>query len=128
MLSPDGRFLAYTSTESGQPEVYVIPFLKGEGKWQVSRETGLQPQWAHDGKTLFYFTTNVAFVTVPVKLANGSPEFGSPEVHGNVPVATQQFFYDVSADGKKILLNSISQPGNQNISIVFNWPAELKKQ
>jgi Tol biopolymer transport system component len=128
MLSPDGRFLAYTSTESGQPEVYVIPFLKGEGKWQISRETGLQPQWAHDGKTLFYFTTNVAFVTVPLKLANGSPEFGSPEVHGNVPVATQQFFYDVSADGKKILLNSISQPGNQNISIVSNWPAELKKQ
>jgi serine/threonine protein kinase len=127
-LSPDGRFLAYTSTESGQLQVYVVPFLKGEGKWQVSRENGSLPQWSRDGKTLYYFTNNNAFVTVPVKEQNGALQFGSPEVHGTVLVTFQQFFYDISADGKKVLLNSISDQGSQSMSIISDWPATLNKK
>jgi serine/threonine-protein kinase len=127
-LSPDGRFLAYTSTESGQLQVYVIPFLKGEGKWQVSRDNGSLPQWSRDGKTLYYFTNNNAFVTVPVKEQNGALQFGAAEVHGTVLVTFQQFFYDISADGKKVLLNSISDQGSQSMSIISNWPAILGKK
>jgi Tol biopolymer transport system component len=127
MLSPDGHLLAYTSTESGQMQVYVVPFLKGEGKWQVSRDNGSLPVWGHDGKTLYYFASNNYFVTVPVSPANGSLQFGSPQVHGTVLVTFQQFFYDVSNDGKKILLNSITDQGSQSMSIIANWPATLKK-
>lgn len=128
-LSPDGRFLAYSSTESGQMQIYVVPFLKGEGKWQVSRESGLAPQWSRDGKTLYYFAANSSFVTVPVTPNNnGSLQFGSPQVHSTVLVTFQQFFYDVSADGKKVLLNSISEQGNQSMSIIANWPAALSKK
>jgi serine/threonine protein kinase/Tol biopolymer transport system component len=127
-LSPDGHFLAYSSTESGQMQIYVIPFLKGEGKWQVSRESGVSPQWSRDGKTLYYFATNSSFVTVPVTPNNsGSLQFGSPQVHGTVLVTFQQFFYDLSADGKKVLMNSISDQGNQSMSIIANWPAVLGK-
>ena len=128
-LSPDGRFLAYSSTESGQMQIYVIPFLKGEGKWQVSRDSGLAPQWGRDGKTLYYFAANSSFVTVPVTPNNnGSLQFGSPQVHGTVLVTFQQFFYDLSSDGKKVLLNSISEQGNQSMSIIANWPAALGKK
>ncbi len=128
-LSPDGRFLAYSSTESGQMQIYVIPFLKGEGKWQVSRDSGIFPQWSRDGKTLYYFAANSSFVTIPVTVnSNGSPQFGSPQVHATVLVTFQQFFYDLSADGKKVLLNSISDQGNQSMSLIANWPAALNKK
>ena len=128
MLSPDGRYLAYTSSESGQMQVYVIPFLKGQGKWQVSRDSGSLPQWSHDGKTLYYFSSNNSFVTVPITESNESLQIGSPQVHGSVLVTFQQFFYDLSLDGKRILLNSISDKGEQSMSIIANWPAALKKQ
>ncbi|HKS73907.1 MAG TPA: protein kinase [Terriglobales bacterium] len=128
MLSPDGRFLAYTSSESGQMQVYVIPFLKGQGKWQVSRENSSLPQWSRDGNTLYYFASNSSLASIPVKDVNGVLNFGVPTIHGNVLVAFQQFFYEVSLDGKKVLLNSISNPGGETMSIIANWPTALKKQ
>jgi len=128
MLSPDGRYLAYTSSESGQMQVYVIPFLNGQGKWQVSRENSSLPQWSADGKTLYYFSSNSSIASIPVTETKGSLQFGTPTVHGNVLVTFQQFFYDVSSDGKKVLLNSISDQSGQSISIIDNWPSALAKK
>ncbi len=54
-LSPDGRWLAYSSSESGTYEVYVVPFGGGQGKWQVSANGGRIPQWSRDGKELYYY-------------------------------------------------------------------------
>jgi len=126
MLSPDGRWLAYSSNESGQPEVYVVPFLGGQGKWQVSQSGGAYPVWGKDGKSLYYANLSFTVFAVPVSRQNDTLEFGSPEQLA-ANLSSQLFFYDVASDGKKILLNSISEQVNQSISVVTNWTQELKK-
>jgi Tol biopolymer transport system component len=127
VLSPNGHWLAYTSSESGTPEVYVIPFGGGQGKWQVSTSQGTGPKWGSDGKEL-YFANNVSRVlsAVPVKEANGTLQFGAAQQVAITP-ATQQFIYDVMPDGKKILLNVVSQQVNQAVTVVANFTAGLKK-
>ena len=125
-LSPDGRWLAYTSNESGQPEVYVVPFRGGQGKWQVSPNGGHFPLWGRDGKSLYYANINYTIFAVPVKQLNDTLQFGTAQqLVSNT--STPVFFYDVSPDGKKILLNVISQQVNQSITVVTNWAEELKK-
>jgi eukaryotic-like serine/threonine-protein kinase len=126
-LSPDGRWLAYTSTESGTFEVYVVAFGGGQGKWQVSTSEGLAPRWSRDGKELYYF--NVAsrvVMAVPVKEAEGALQFGAGQALATSP-ASQQGFYDISPDGKKILLDLVSQQVNQSVTVISNFTAGLKK-
>jgi Tol biopolymer transport system component len=125
-LSPDGRWLAYSSNESGQPEVYVVPFRGGEGKWQVSQNGGDRPTWGKDGKSLYYANPSYTIFAVPVKQLNNTLQFGTAEpIVSNT--SSQVFFYDVSPDDKKILLSVISQQVNQSITVVTNWAEELKK-
>jgi eukaryotic-like serine/threonine-protein kinase len=125
-LSPDGRWLAYASVESGQTEVYVVPFRGGQGKWQVSQSGGDRPLWGKDGKSLYYADLNYTVFAVPVKPLNDTLQFGTAEqLVSNL--SSQIFFYDVAPDGKKILLNVISQQVNQSITVVTNWAEELKK-
>ncbi len=126
VLSPDGRWLAYASNESGQSEVYVVPFRGGQGKWQVSQNGGNGPLWSRDGKTLYYANLSFTVFGVPVQEENDTLQFGTAEqLVANMP--SQVFFYDVSPDGQKILLNVISQQVNQSITVVTNWAGELKK-
>ena len=126
-LSPDGRWLAYASNESGQTEVYVVPFRGGQGKWQVSQSGGARPLWSSDGKTLYYANLAYTVLAVPLKQTSGTLQFGAAEqLVTNMP--SQVFFYDVSQDGQKILLNVISQQVNQSITVVSNWAEELKQQ
>ncbi len=126
-LSPDGRWLAYASTESGTPEVYVMAFRGGQGKWQVSTNEGTQPKWSRDGKEL-YFANDISRVLsgVSVKEANGALQFGAPQPLVTTP-ATQQFIYDVSPDGKRILLNVVMQQVSQSVTVIANFTAGLKK-
>jgi Tol biopolymer transport system component len=126
-LSPNGRWLAYASNESGTTEVYVVAYGGGQGKWQVSTNEGSQPQWSKDGKEL-YFANDISRVlsVVPVKEANGALQFGAAQALVTTP-ATQQFIFDVSPDDKKILLNVISQQVNQSVTVITNFPAGLKK-
>ncbi len=126
-LSPDGRWIAYVSNESGSPEVYVVAFRGGQGKWQVSTNGGAQPKWSRDGKELYYANgTSRTVFAVSVKEANGALQFGAPQPLVT-NAATQQFFYDVSPDGKKILLNMVSQQVSQSVTVVTNFSAGLKK-
>lgn len=126
-LSPNGRWLAYASAESGTAQVYVVPFQGGQGKWQVSTTEGAQPKWSRDGKEL-YFQNNVSreLFAVSVQETGGALTFGSAKTIATAP-ATQQFVYDVSPDGKKILLNVVSQQVNQSVTVITNFPAGLKK-
>ena len=125
-LSPDGRWLAYSSNESGQPEVYVVPFRGGQGKWQVSQSGGNGPLWSADGKGLYYANLSYTVFVVPVKQLNDSLQFGTAQqLVSNT--SSQLFFYDVAPDESKILLNVISQQVNQTITVVTNWAEELKK-
>jgi len=126
-LSPDGRWLAYTSTESGTFEVYVVPFNGGQGKWQVSTNEGLLPRWGTDGKELYYFAASIRSVmSVPVKENNGALQFGAGQALAISP-ASQQGFYDISPDGKRILLDMVSQQVSQSVTVITNFPAGLKQ-
>jgi serine/threonine protein kinase/Tol biopolymer transport system component len=126
-FSPDSRWIAYVSNESSTPEVYVVPFRGGQGKWQVSTNGGTQPKWSRDGRELYYANgTSRTVFAVPVKEANTALQLGTaqPLVTNG---ATQQFFYDVSPDGKKILLNMASQQVSQSVTVITNFTAGLKK-
>jgi serine/threonine protein kinase len=125
-LSPDGRWLAYQSTESGRAEVYVMPFGGGQGKWQVSANGGQRPRWSADGKELYYMDMSYSLFEVPVTSAGGSLQFGAAQK----PISnwsSPQVFYDVSPDGKKFLLDRVAQQVNQSVTVVTNFTAGLKK-
>ena len=125
-LTPDGRWLAYVSNESGTPQVFVVPFGGGQGKWQVSANGAIQPSWSKDGKELFYMDLTFNLLAVPVTNTGGALQFGAAEKlvdHWSAP----QVFYDVSPDSKKFLLDRVAQQVSQSVTVVTNFTAGLKK-
>jgi serine/threonine protein kinase/Tol biopolymer transport system component len=125
-ISPDGRWLTYTSSESGPIEVYVVSFGGGQGKWQVSSNGGNLPQWSKDGKELYYMDQTYNLVAVPVAESSGALQFGAAK--NLIPTwSAPQVFYDVTRDGKKILIDRVSQLVSQSVTVISNFTAELKK-
>jgi Tol biopolymer transport system component len=125
-ISPDGRWLAYVSMESGTPQVYVVGFASGQGKWQVSANGGDLPQWSQDGKQLYYQDFSYDVLAVPIRELGGALQFGAPQTlvsHWSAPVV----FYDVAPGGNKILLDRISQEVGQSVTVVTNFASELSK-
>jgi eukaryotic-like serine/threonine-protein kinase len=127
-LSPDGRWLAYQTLESGLPEIFVVAADGGQGKWQVSPTGGQFPRWSHDGKELLYFDVpSINIVSVPVTEVGGALQFGAPQVLVprwtilSVPV------FDISNDGQKLLLERLSQRVSQSVTVVTNFPENLKR-
>jgi eukaryotic-like serine/threonine-protein kinase len=115
-ISPDGKWVAYASDESGAWEIYVTSFPGAAGKWQVSRGGGSEPRWRGDGKEIFYVAPNGILMAVPV---NGEGTFatGTPaplfQVHGRAPISsTDVFTYDVAKDGKRFLVNRYVKSGH----------------
>ncbi len=113
-ISPDGKWVAYASDESGNWEIYVTSFPGAEGKWQVSRGGGTEPRWRGDGKEIFYIAPSGMLMAVPV---NGESIFatGTPvplfQIHGRAPISsTDVFTYDVTKDGKRFLVNRYVKP------------------
>jgi len=127
-ISPDGHWLAYTSNESGSNQIYVVAFRGGQGKWQVSTGNGIAPQWSRDSKELYYFNavTRTVFA-VPVKESTGALQFGAAQALATNPASQGAGVYDVSPDGKKLLLNVVSQQVSQSVTVVTNFAAGLKK-
>lgn len=115
-ISPEGKWVAYASDESGVWEIYVTSFPGAAGKWQVSRGGGSEPRWRGDGKEIFYIAPSGMLMAVPV---NGEGIFatGTPaplfQVHGRAPISsTDVFTYDVAKDGKRFLVNRYVKPGH----------------
>jgi len=129
-LSPDGKWLAYSSQESGRPEIYVVPFRQGSGKWQVSTGGGTWPRWRGDGKELFYLSLDKKIMSAEISVVGSSLVVGKVAPLFQVNVATSLgWFYDVSADGKRfVALNQDQRQAAEPLTLVFNWPALLKKQ
>ena len=139
-ISPDGRWLAYESDESGAREVYVRPFPNiGEGRWQVSTAGGTRPLWARNGAELFYLSISGEDVT----LMSARIERGSTWASGTpTKLFSGQFFfapqglgegrtYDVAPDGRRFLMlkesrsdPAVAPPG---LIVVQNWTEELKR-
>ena len=131
-FSPDGRWMAYASNETGSMEIYVSPFLSANGKWQVSSAGGQEPRWRQDGRELFYLSPEGKMMAVAVT-TGASFEAGSPvalfQTHRPQPVATLDVFsYDVSGDGQRFLIaTKIDEPSSAPLSVVLNWSSEMEK-
>ncbi len=124
-FSPDGRFLAYDSDESGRFEVYVQAFPGPGGKWQVSSAGGNIPHWRGDGKELFYLSLDNKIMAVPLET--------TPAFHAGAPAPLFAVHpgagavYDVAADGKRFLVNSLpADQGSPPLSLLVNWTSLLK--
>jgi serine/threonine protein kinase/Tol biopolymer transport system component len=126
-LSPDGHWLAYQSSESGVNEVFVVAFGGGQGKWQVSANGGMLPLWGKDGREFYYLDGTQTLLAVQVRDVGGALEFGAPQSLVSRWTVLGQPFYDVTPDGRKILLDRVSQQVSQSITVVTNFTADLKK-
>ena len=126
-LSPNGRWLAYGSAQSGQSEIYVEAYGGGQGKWQVSPNGGQIPHWSADGKELLFFDANQSILAVPVKEVGGALEFGAPQTLISQWTVLTTPFYSLSPDGKRLLMERLAQQVNQPVTIITNFTAALKK-
>jgi serine/threonine protein kinase len=139
-ISPNGKWILYTSDETGRNEIYVRPFPTGEGKWQISSKGGWYPRWRRDGKELFYLETNPSprnVISVKVNSAGPTFEYGDPAAlfdshYGNAGHASPYEALRVSPDGQRFLIprpeDSDGQAtGSAPITVVLNWTAGLKK-
>jgi dipeptidyl aminopeptidase/acylaminoacyl peptidase len=131
-FSPDGRYVAYTSDESGKPEVYVRPFPNAAGgKWMVSKDGGRLPSWKLDGKELFYEEAlgQQRLMAVDVSLQPVFQARGVPKFLFDFPPGPNA--YDVSADGQRFVKLTVASANPDAspspITIVLNWQAGLKK-
>ncbi len=135
-LSPDSHWMAFTSDRSGRREVYVRPFPPSEGEWTISIAGGEQPRWRGDGKELFFEAADGKMMAVPVKAVAGtkaSLDVGTPtalfDAHLSPSPANNAFEYDVTADGRRFLINAVGGSGAASppLTVVTNWAAGLKK-
>jgi Tol biopolymer transport system component len=134
-FSPDGRWVAYVSNETGRNEVYVRPFVAsgpsglslGEGKWQVSKDGGNNPRWRADGKEII-FMFNLAVISVDVNGVGAGFQMGTPKQLFKAPANNG---WDVTDDGKRFMMIVSPSQGTPTtatpITVVLNWQADLKK-
>jgi dipeptidyl aminopeptidase/acylaminoacyl peptidase len=132
-LSPDGRFVAYTSDEGGGFEVYLKPFPGGEGKWQVSVGGGMWPRWSPRGDRLYYANGDTL---MEVDVASGAePKLGAPrEIFTRRPLGWSLIFgwfpgFDVSDDGQRFV---VAEPVDMKVErggilVIENWAREFAR-
>ncbi len=131
-FSPDGRWVAYTSNESGQYEIYVQPYPGPGPKWQISTDGGFDPRWSRSGRELFY-RQGIKLMAVDVELKPtfraGRPRalFEGPYLHEGIDVGTT---YDVSPDGTRFLMINPdpAESGPAQVKVVLNWFEEVKRR
>ncbi|MEW5978373.1 MAG: protein kinase [Acidobacteriota bacterium] len=131
-FSPNGRWLAYVSDESGgeELEIHVRPYPASAGVWQVSTGGGLNPRWCRDGKELFYIAPDGHLMAVEVE-TEGPFHYATPKKLFRVRSWGQYGapFYAVSADGQRFLFAvPPADAPSPTIRVVLNWPAMLKKR
>ena len=127
-FSPDGRWMAYVSDESGRREVYVQTFPASGGKWQISDAGGAYPRWRRDGKELFYVTAGQELMAVAVQ-SDSTFQAGGPHALFEPRFFQPVIPYTVSDDGQRFLVNTPLEEDNSSpVIVVVDWTAELKKR
>ncbi len=129
-FSPNGRFVAYDSNETGKMETYVQTFPQQTGKWQISPSGGFEAIWRRDGKELFYLTPDNQLMAVPVNTDGASFQAGIPKPLFQptlIPFSNWRNIYFPSPDGQRFLiLMPQGQAKPEPITVVVNWPALLQ--
>ncbi len=133
-FSPDGKWIAYQSNESGIFEIYVQSFPGPGIRRQASTGGGSQPRWRRDGKELFYISPDGTLTAVPLRIAAQSLNPGVPaplfktRIVGGVAASIQKAQYAVAPDGRRFLINvTVEEPVTSPITVVTNWAGDLKK-
>ena len=135
-VSPDGRYLAYQSGESGQSEVYVRPFPDvRSGPWRVSTAGGSRPAWARSGRELFFLDGSNAMMAVQVQTSGPTFSAGTPSrlFEGKYLEPNPARHYDVSPDGKRFLMIRNGKEADDKVTpasmvVVLNWTEEMKRR
>jgi Tol biopolymer transport system component len=129
-FSPDGRFVAYNSTESGKAEVYVVPFpATGARKWQISTSGGVQPRWRRDGRELFYLGPDGSMMAVDIELG-AAVTVSTPRAlfPTGITASANLDQYTVTGNGQQfILMQPVSDRAQFGLTFVVNWPSLLKR-
>ena len=136
-FSPDARWLAYASNESGRFEIYVRPFPEAGGKWQVSTGGGMQPRWGRNGQEILYVAPDARLMAAPIRVVQGAIDAGTPAVLFQTRLATGSNIlpagynssaqYAVAPDGRFLMNITVDAAVTSPITIVLNWTAALKK-
>jgi Tol biopolymer transport system component len=125
-FSPDGRWIAYESDESGDPEVYVARTEGGGEKQRLSPAGGRLPRWRRDGKEMYYVTPDGFLMAVPINLG-ARLEASTPVQLFHVEAAIEN--YDVTSDGSRFLVSApLEKVRESPIRVILNWPAALDKE
>ena len=132
-ISPDGKWLAYYSDESGTGQIYLRPFAGAspppDTKWQVSTAPGIEPRWRADGKELFYLepvTGTPRFKVMSVPIGAAPNPAGTPRLlfefrsQATVPQANA-FLYSPAADGQRFLINVFATEAQPSLEVILNW-------
>ena len=131
MFSPDGRWMAYESDQSGNYEVYLSPFPAGGSKWQVSQGGGVQPFWSGDGSKLYYVAPGGKLMEAGIKENGSAVAIGTPrelfQVQLQDPTEGGQC-YAVAPGGKRFLVDEIKQGASPPLTLVSNWTSMVKNQ
>jgi Tol biopolymer transport system component len=130
-FSPDGRWLAYASNESGEFEIYVQPFPGLGQKWQVSTGGGNFPRWRRDGKEIFFIKFPEKTLMVAEVKPGSTFAVGAPKALFQTQIKRSDFGtqYDVSPDGSRFLISTLVDEGiTEALTVVQNWKAERKKK
>ena len=130
-FSPDGRWVAYSSDESGRHEIYLRPFPASSGQFPVSTTGGMAPRWRKDGKELYYIAPDSRLMAVSVAANGGPPQLGAPVAlfqprilyGGTLPIGIT-WQYDVAQDGRFLINVAASDAVTAPITVIQNWRAE----
>jgi serine/threonine protein kinase/Tol biopolymer transport system component len=127
-LSPNGRWLAYTSNESGNVEVYVARFPNLDAKWRVSRAGGRVPRWRRDGREIFFEAPGGKIMAAAVTASGQTVDVGSIVELFQADIAEGLGrSFDVTADGQRFLVNVATRPaGAPPITVLLNWSALVR--
>ena len=142
-FSPDGRWIAYASNESGQGEIYVRPFSGqpsgSSGEWKISTDGGREPRWSADGKELFYLAGESSghfkyqLMAVPIHTIGAATfQAGAPKplfdfVYPGIVPQYNVFGYAVAADGRRFLVNPSVNPITTTLNVIVNWEASVSR-
>jgi len=142
MFSPDGKWVAYLSSESGQSEIYVRPFVphaasdvapESSEQWQVSTAGGIMPVWRRDGKELYYLNPSGDLMAAPINTVRNTVEPGTPvrlfptRIVGGGVDSAQGRQYDVGPDGRFLINTVIGGATSTSLTLLMNWSPESRK-
>jgi serine/threonine-protein kinase len=130
-FSPDGRWIAYTSNESGRNEVYVRPFPEPGGKWRISTDGGTGPVWSRNGRELLFLGADGRVVVSAYTAQAASFQAGKLRAWSPTQIAVGAMAsFDVNADGKRLMtiLAPEEETGNVHTTFVLNFAGELRRR